>query len=78
MGTIHYFYIQAMRKKATLTAREKEVLAALAGGYLYKEIAARLSISIDTVKKHCKNIYQKLQIRNRTEAANYFHSGKAA
>lgn len=67
-----------MRKKEPLTAREKEILSALARGFLYKEIADQFSISIDTVKKHCKNIYQKLQIRNRTEAANYFNSGKAA
>ena len=68
-----------MRKTETpLTRREKEVLAALAKGFLYKEIALRLSISLDTVKKHCKNIYQKLNVRNRTEASNHFNSRKAA
>jgi len=67
-----------MRKMETLSKREKEVIAALAKGYLYKEIAAQFAISIDTVKKHCKNIYQKLQFRNRKEAAKYFNSGKAA
>lgn len=68
-----------MRKTETpLTRREQEVLGALAKGFLYKEIAQRLSISLDTVKKHCKNIYQKLQVRNRTEATNHFNSRKAA
>lgn len=68
-----------MRKtEKPLTRREQELLAILAEGFLYKEIAHRLSISPDTVKKHCKNIYQKLNVRNRTEAANYFNSGKAA
>ncbi|HMU08717.1 MAG TPA: LuxR C-terminal-related transcriptional regulator [Ferruginibacter sp.] len=68
-----------MRKTETpLTRREQEVLAALAKGFLYKEIALRLSISLDTVKKHCKNIYQKLNVRNRTEASNHFNSRKAA
>lgn len=68
-----------MRKTETpLTRREQEVLALLAKGFLYKEIAQRLSISLDTVKKHCKNIYQKLHVRNRTEATNYFNSRKAA
>ncbi len=62
----------------TLTPREQEVLAALAKGLLYKEIAHQLAISIDTVKKHCKNIYNKLQVRNRTEAINHYHSRKAA
>ena len=61
-----------------LTKREEEVLAALSQGYLYKEIASLFSISLDTVKKHCKNIYQKLKVRNRTEATNYFNSRKAA
>jgi DNA-binding NarL/FixJ family response regulator len=61
-----------------LTKREQEVLAALSQGYLYKEIASLFSISLDTVKKHCKNIYQKLKVRNRTEATNYFNSRKAA
>ena len=63
---------------APLTKREHEILAALAQGLLYKEIASSLSISLDTVKKHCKNIYQKLKVRNRTEATNYFNSRKAA
>lgn len=66
------------RSGKTLTKREQEVLAALAKGLLYKEIAHHLSISIDTVKKHCKNIYSKLQVRNRTEAVNHFNSRKAA
>jgi DNA-binding NarL/FixJ family response regulator len=68
-----------MRKTTKLlTKRELEVLAALAGGFLYKEISHKRSISLDTVKKHCKNIYQKLQVRNRTEAINHFNSKKAA
>jgi two-component system, NarL family, response regulator LiaR len=61
-----------------LTKREEEILAALAKGWLYKEISAALFISLDTVKKHCKNIYRKLKVRNRTEAANYFNTRKAA
>lgn len=68
-----------MRKtEKPLSGRELEVLADLAKGSLYKEISHHLSISPDTVKKHCRNIYQKLKVRNRTEAANYFNSGKAA
>jgi len=59
-------------KKPILTKRETEVLKLLAGGYLYKEIAASNSISIETVKKHTKNIYRKLSARNRTEAVNFF------
>lgn len=66
------------KTERTLTKREQEILASLAKGLLYKEISHQLSISIDTVKKHCKNIYHKLNVRNRTEAINQFNSRKAA
>jgi NarL family two-component system response regulator LiaR len=56
-----------------LTAREKEVLELLSKGLLYKEIAFQLSIRIDTVKRHCFNIYDKLHVNNRTEAINKYH-----
>lgn len=55
---------------AGLTKRESEVLDQLAEGYLYKEIAGHLAISIDTVKRHITHIYQKLHVQNRTEAIN--------
>lgn len=55
---------------AILTAREKEILNLLAKGYLYKEIAAELFISIETVKRHIHNIYEKLHVQTRTEALN--------
>lgn len=57
----------------TLTAREKEILELLSKGLLYKEIASHLSISIDTVKRHCFNIYEKLHVSNRTEAVNKYN-----
>jgi two-component system, NarL family, response regulator LiaR len=53
-----------------LTDRENDILSLLAKGLLYKEIAAERSISIATVKRHCFNIYQKLHVKNRTEAIN--------
>jgi DNA-binding NarL/FixJ family response regulator len=52
----------------SLTAREEEVLALLAKGYITKEIADQLAISFDTVRFHLKHIYQKLHVRSRTEA----------
>ena len=51
-----------------LSKKEIEVLNLLSKGLMYKEIAERLGITIDGVKKHCKNIYHKLGVRNRTEA----------
>ena len=57
-----------------LTNREKEILNLLSTGKLYKEIAAELFISIETVKSHCHNIYEKLHVSSRTEALNkYFN-----
>jgi len=53
-----------------LTDREKEVLAKLAQGFLYKEVADSLAISLETVRTHTRNIYSKLQVRTRTEALN--------
>ena len=55
-----------------LTKRESEVLVQLAQGRLNKEISNELDISVDTVKKHVKNIYQKINARNRIEAVHYY------
>lgn len=51
-----------------LTDRETEVLQLIAKGLLYKEAADKLGISIETVKKHLRSVYIKLQVQNRTEA----------
>ncbi|MBK6827994.1 MAG: response regulator transcription factor [Chitinophagaceae bacterium] len=53
-----------------LTQREKEILKLLARGLRYKEIAAELTISIDTVRTHTRHIYEKLQVQSRIEAIN--------
>lgn len=55
-----------------LTPREADILALLSRGLLYKEIGAELIISLETVKRHCFNIYQKLHVHNRTEAINKY------
>ena len=52
-----------------LTARELEVLRGIASGLTNREIAARLFISPETVKKHTGSIYGKLGVANRTAAA---------
>jgi DNA-binding NarL/FixJ family response regulator len=52
----------------SLTGREQEILQLLAEGGPSREIAQRLSISVDTVNSHLKHIYGKLQVRSRTEA----------
>jgi len=53
---------------ATLTEREQEVLACLAQGHIYKEIANLLNISFETVRTHVRSIYEKLHVHSRTEA----------
>jgi DNA-binding NarL/FixJ family response regulator len=57
-------------QKFSLTNREQEILAQLEKGFLYKEIAHTLSISVETVRRHVHNIYEKLHVSNRTEALN--------
>jgi DNA-binding NarL/FixJ family response regulator len=51
-----------------LTKREEEILSYLVKGLLYKEIAGLLFISVETVRTHLRNIYEKLQVRTRSEA----------
>ena len=56
----------------TLSHREKEILEQLSKGLMYKEIAAELFISPETVRKHVYHIYEKLHVTNRVEAVNKF------
>ena len=53
---------------AQLSPREKEVLELLARGYLYKEIAEQLKISVPTVNAHIRNMYEKLHVHSRGQA----------
>ena len=59
---------QASPRGADLTLREREVVDLIGGGLTNKEIAARLSIEIGTVKNHVHNILEKLQVSRRSEA----------
>ena len=51
-----------------LTKREQEILALLAKGFLYKEIADQLGITLSTVRAHLHTVYEKLHVQSRTEA----------
>jgi DNA-binding NarL/FixJ family response regulator len=55
----------------SLTERELFVLRLVASGASNQEIAQKLTISVNTVKSHLKNILEKLQLENRTQAATY-------
>jgi DNA-binding NarL/FixJ family response regulator len=56
-------------KENTLTRREHEILDLLCKGFANKEIAETLSISFETVRWHNRQIYHKLHVRSRSEAA---------
>lgn len=55
-----------------LSKREQEILALLAKGYLYKEIADQLGITAGTVRVHLHTVYEKLHVSSRTEAVVKF------
>jgi DNA-binding NarL/FixJ family response regulator len=75
--------VQSFRRQETensggesveLSQREHEVLELLARGYLYKEIAEQLKISVQTVNTYIRRIYEKLHVRSRAQAvAKYAH-----
>ena len=57
----------------TLTAREREVLQLIARGYMYKEIASRLHLSVKTVESHVSSVLRKLQLSSRHELTRWAH-----
>ena len=67
---VEYFHKKSKMNDAlnSLTDRENEILANLAKGFRYKEIAEALFISEGTVHTHLRRIYEKLQVRSKTEA----------
>jgi DNA-binding NarL/FixJ family response regulator len=67
---VHSFQqpIAVENHQARLSTREKEVVELLARGRAYKEIADELGISIETIRTYIRRIYEKLQVRTRTEA----------
>ena len=54
-----------------LTPREREVLRLIARGYSYKEVAARLSLSVKTVETHVSSVLRKLQLSTRHQLARW-------
>ncbi len=59
---------QNKREMQNLTPREHDVLTLLVRGYSYKMIAAEQNVSIETVRTHIKNIYDKLHVNSKSEA----------
>ena len=61
---------------AGLTPRERELLTALASGMTNQQMATQLEISLNTVKFHLKNLYDKLAVGNRAQAVAFFLKGR--
>ena len=72
---ITLLHTQPQSKLNVLSVRELEVLTLLSNGLIYKEISDMLSISLNTVKNHLKNIYKKLHVQNKVEAVNKYRAG---
>jgi DNA-binding NarL/FixJ family response regulator len=63
--------VQSDSELNELTPREREVLQLIARGYRYKEIAARLHLSIKTVESHVSSVLRKLQLSSRAELTRW-------
>jgi DNA-binding NarL/FixJ family response regulator len=63
--------------EVNLSAREEEVLILLSKGFSNKEIAAQLTLSIDTIASYLKVIFRKMHVRSRTEAVIQYLRSKA-
>jgi DNA-binding NarL/FixJ family response regulator len=67
---VEHFHLSTLDQRAneSLSPREEQVLALLASGFIYKEIADQLGIGVATVRTYVINICKKMHVRNRLEA----------
>jgi DNA-binding NarL/FixJ family response regulator len=67
---VQYFHSPTVKAvpEVKLSPREREVLELLARGYLYKEIAEALKMSVPTVNTHIRHIYEKMHVQSRGQA----------
>ncbi len=65
---IHEFQDESVGDQYVLSLRERDIVKCIEQGLTYKEISLRLAISSHTVHTHIKNIYEKLQAKDRNEA----------
>lgn len=72
-----YLDVRSLKRdpREELTPREKAMLAALARGRTNGELAAEFGVSINTVKFHLRNLYDKLGLRNRAQAIAFHYGG---
>ncbi|MCF8231900.1 MAG: response regulator transcription factor [Bacteroidales bacterium] len=68
---IEHYFRQILANYDTLSEREEDIIKLIAGGYINKDIANMLHISIETVKTHKKNIKMKLGVDNTQQIIDY-------
>ncbi len=68
--------LASSKEMNNLSMREKEILECLVEGMSYKMIASSCKISIDTVRFHIRNIYEKLHVSSKSEAVSKAIRGK--
>ena len=61
-----------------LSRRERTMLEALSKGLTNRELSKELEISVNTVKFHLSNLYEKLAVKNRTQAIAFYYANRAA
>lgn len=73
---LEYFQQKKMQEvdESNLTERERQILQLLIKGNSYKEIAANIFISTETLNTHIKNIYRKLNVHSRSELAAKYNT----
>lgn len=69
---------KARDEMVRLSQRETEVLDLLAKGFVNKEIADRLSLSVETIRSYLKNIYEKMHVHSRAEAVAKYITGRGS
>ncbi len=69
-------YLKRQTPGSTVTARERQIVESILAGMSNREIGDKLGISEETVKRHIRNIYDKLGVSNRMELALYVSAGK--
>ena len=64
----HFVLNASLLSQLELSKRELEILRLLANGHSNQEIAAKLFVSLSTVKTHIQNLFEKLEVKRRTQA----------
>ncbi len=73
---IDFFVPEKKFRSEGLTPKEKQIVEALTEGLSYKLIAAKLNLSMDTVRFHIKNTYRKLQVNSKAEVISKAYRGE--